>query len=101
MKLKLCIAFLLLTYFNTLCQETVFVKAKENGNGLIKERAEECFFITPNHVVLETLGDIKIISKSRIEHRESLLRVLSQTLQLLSLNHPLISIVSLGRKLKI
>lgn len=85
MKFKLILAFLLLPYFNTLCQETVFVKAKENGNGLIKERAENCFLITPSHVVLETLGDIKIISKNRIEHQGKLVESFEPDLAIIKL----------------
>lgn len=50
-------------------QESVFVKAIENGNGLLHERQGECFVITPNHVVSEFMGDIVIHSKNRVESK--------------------------------
>lgn len=46
--------------------EPVFVKAREHGRGLLRERNGECFVITPHHVV----GDesrITIVARGRIE----------------------------------
>jgi hypothetical protein len=47
-------------------QETVFVKSNEIGNGIVFERAGECFVITPSHVVSESVGDILIKNKNKV-----------------------------------
>ena len=85
MKSKLFLAFLLLIYCEALCQETVFVKAAENGNGFIRERVGECYIITPNHVVLENLGGIKIVAKNRLELKGELLESFEPDLAILKL----------------
>lgn len=53
--------------FTTVAQESVFVKALENGNGLLKTLNNECYVIAPSHIVSEYLGDISVIAKNRIK----------------------------------
>ncbi|MFX0556114.1 hypothetical protein ACOCEA_04920 [Maribacter sp. CXY002] len=67
MRLKLLLYSLLLISLKALCQETVFVKAIENGNGFTRQRNGECYIVTPNHVVLENLGGIEIVAKNRLQ----------------------------------
>lgn len=45
----------------------VFIKAKEKGNGFLKEKSGECFAILPNHVTSNYLGNISILNKQRVK----------------------------------
>ena len=85
MRVKLFLTFLFLICFEALCQETVFIKAVENGNGFTKERAGECFIITPNHVVLENFGDVRIVAKNRLELKGELIESFEPDLAILKL----------------
>lgn len=47
-------------------QESVFLKAREKGNGILVERAGECFIICPFHVVDSFSGNILISDANRV-----------------------------------
>lgn len=85
MRSKLFLAFLFLIYFEAWCQETVFVKAVENGNGFTRDRAGECYIITPNHVVLENFGDVRVVAKNRLELKGELIESFEPDLAILKL----------------
>ena len=85
MRDKLLLTFLVLFCFEALCQETVFIKAVENGNGFTRERAGECFIITPNHVVLENFDVVKIVAKNRLELKGELIESFEPDLAILKL----------------
>lgn len=85
MRFKLFLAFSLLVPLTMICQQSVFVKAKQNGNGFSSERNGECYIITPNHVVLENLGNIKIVAKNRLELEGKLIESFEPDLAILKL----------------
>lgn len=86
MKLKLFLAFLFFVPLRSLGQQTVFVKADENGNGFLREGNGECYVITPNHVVFENMGDIRIIAKNRLELKARLIESFDLDLAILRLH---------------
>ncbi|GAA4325701.1 hypothetical protein GCM10023115_40040 [Pontixanthobacter gangjinensis] len=48
-------------------QEVVFIKSGENGNGILQQRFEECYIITPQHVVASGMGKIQVIDRNSYE----------------------------------
>ncbi len=64
-------------------QETVFVKGKEKGNGILIERSGECFVISPHHVVYEFMGDIMISDKNRVESTGKLIEIFEPDLAII------------------
>jgi hypothetical protein len=71
------ILFLFCFYFYSNSQNTVYVKVVggKEGKGILKSRGNECFVITPKHVVKESfagiqiIGDKKVKSAATIEHQ--------------------------------
>lgn len=64
-------------------QQTVFVKGKEKGNGLLIERKGECFVITPHHVVFEYSKEILISDKDRVNSKGILIQVFDPDLAII------------------
>ena len=67
MKKAVCTSFLLFFTFFVFSQQSVFVKSSEIGNGILCERAGECFVITPLHVVEDTMGEMIVFNESKVK----------------------------------
>ncbi|MDO5969645.1 hypothetical protein Q4Q35_07485 [Flavivirga aquimarina] len=85
MKQQLCAPLLFFFSCFLFAQETVFVKSTEIGNGIICERAGECFVITPAHVVSESVSDILVRSANRINNTANLIDAYEADLAILGI----------------
>ena len=86
MRGQLSVCLLLLFPFLTFAQETVFIKSNEIGNGIICERAGECFVITPDHVVSESVSDILVSNANRINSTANLIEAYETDLAILRIS---------------
>ncbi len=69
--------FLLLSFVfiqNTYCQSTVYVQTNQFGRGLLKTRGNECFVITPDHLIKNYNGPINVFGEGSERSRANLLK---------------------------
>ena len=67
MKRIIGIGILLLFCMELHGQEVVFIESTENGNGILQQRFEECFIITPHHVIEKSMGSLKGMDQNGYE----------------------------------
>lgn len=87
MKKQFLILVLLFSSSIVFPQQPVFVKSNEIGNGILVNRAGECFVITPEHVVFETSSDILIKTKDKVNLSARLLEAYDSDLAILRLKN--------------
>ena len=63
----------------------VFVQAKETGQGIMRARGDDCFVLTPLHVIGETLGPVRVVGERATEGKAELMREFPGDLALLRL----------------
>ncbi len=66
MKVLFFILLLLTCGYGVSAQESVYIKANEEGVGILRSRAGECFVITPAHVVEDAMIPIQIVGARNV-----------------------------------
>ena len=73
-RLTLCFALTVLGFAPSATAQTVWIEGAEEGQGVLRARGNECFVITPYHVVKDTLGDVTIVGPQATRTTAELVR---------------------------
>lgn len=82
MRVLLHIIILTMLSGQLFAQESVYLESDENGNGFLKSRDEQCFIITPKHVV-ENSDGIKVINRNQKKSNATAIQLFEQDLAVL------------------
>lgn len=80
--------FLLIFFFSILflqihAQQSVYLESSEKGRGVLKSRGNECFVITPAHVVKESIKNISITGEKNVLSKGRLVQILAPDLAII------------------
>lgn len=69
-----------ISYFFAQAQQSVYLESSKKGRGILKSRGNECFVITPAHVVKESIKDISITGEKNVLSKGRLVQTLAPDL---------------------